>query len=302
MPPVAWFLILLLAGLWSTAFLFTEIVLSAVGPFTAAALRVGFGAVSLLLVAPLLGVRLPIDARTWGVLAVMGLLNNAVPFTLITLGQTGITSGMAAILNATTPVFTVIAAHLLTSDEKIGANKLAGIALGIAGVVALLGQDAAPGGGDSMVGQALVLAAACSYAAASLWGRRLRGLPAMTAASGQLVCSSLMIIPLAWSMEAPALSAVPAGTWAAAAAQGALATGLAYVVYFAALKRAGSTNLMLVTLLMPPGAVLLGWLLLDETLAVSDGLGLALILAGLLAIDGRLVAFLRPSSAPPREP
>ena len=289
MPAAAWIQLLSLAGLWSGAFLLTEILLAHVGPLTAAFGRVAFGALGLW--AAIAAFRLPVPRglRLWRDLAVMGLLNNALPFALICLGQTAIAGGMAAILNATTPIFTVILAHLVTDDERLTGTKALGVGLGFAGVVVLVGPGALAGAGAGSVGQALVLAAALSYACASLWGRRLRALPATGAAAGQLTCSTVLLAPVALLLEPADLAALPWQAWAAVAVQGLAVTAVAYVLYFRVLKLAGATNLMLVTLLMPPGAILLGWAFLGERLTAADLGGLALIGLGLAAIDGRLL-------------
>ncbi len=296
MSPLAWIYLLSLAGLWSGAFLATELILDATGPWTAVALRIGFGAATLLVIVLLTRHRMPTSIGTWGAFAVMGILNNLIPFAFITGGQIWITSGLAAILNATTPIFIVLLAHVATVDEKLNWAKGIGVALGFAGVVVLIGPSFSTDGPDQMqsdplwetIGRVMILAAACSHAFAALWGRRLRQMPALSAATGQLTCSALASIGIAWFIEVPDLSAIPLSTWGVALLQGAAATALAYILYFRILALAGATNLLLVTFLMPPGAVLWGATLLGEPVEPMALAGMGLILAGLVVIDGRI--------------
>ena len=309
MPLLAWIYLLSLAGLWSGAFLATELILAATGPWTAVALRIGFGAATLLLVVVLTGHRLPRSIGTWTAFAVMGLLNNLIPFAFITGGQIWITSGLAAILNATTPIFIVLLAHAATDDEKLNWAKGFGVALGFAGVVVLVGPSLTVSGSATetaaaplwaAIGKVMILGAACSYAFAGLWGRQLRHLPALSAATGQLTCSGIAAVTIAWVVETPDLLAIPTAVWGVALLQGAAATALAYILYFRILALAGATNLMLVTFMMPPGAVLWGALLLDEPVEAAAMAGMTLILAGLAAIDGRIWRDLRrPVARPP---
>ncbi len=225
----------------------------------------------------------------------MGLLNNALPFSLIVWGQTTIASGLAAILNATTPLFTVLLAHAVTADEKLSGPRLLGCALGLAGVALMLGPDVGELGGN-LWPQLAVLAAALSYACAGVWGRRFAalGLAPVETATGQVTASTLLLLPLVLLADRPWTLAPPgAETWAAIAGLALLSTALGYVVYFRLLASAGATNLLLVTLLMPPLAVWLGFVFLGESLEIVHLAGLALIAAGLVAIDGRLLAILK---------
>ena len=297
-PPVldmaAWGLLATLSLVWGGSFFFAEVALAALPPFTIVLARLAVGAAGLWLLAGLTRTALPTGLRDWRDLAVMGLLNNAVPFSLIVWGQQWIDGGLASVLNATTPVFGVVAAHFLTTDEKLTANRLAGVAVGVAGVAVLVGPAAPAGSGGYLAGSAAVLAAAVSYAAAGLWGRRLRHLPPVSAAAGQVGCSTLIVLPLALLLERPwTLPAPPPEVWGALAGIGLLSTSLAYLLFFAIVRRAGGSNVMLVTLMIPPSAVLLGALFLGERVGSGQLLGMALIAAALLAIDGRLLRVVR---------
>ena len=238
---------------------------------------------------------MPRDGRTWRAFLVMGLLNNAIPFSLIAFGETHIASGLASILNATTPMFTALVAHLATANEKLTGGKMIGIGLGFAGVAVLVGPEALAhiGGGD-LLGKLAVLLASISYGFAGVFGRRFRGLAPLKVATGQVTASTLLMLPLfvlfdrPWTLPAPGL-----GTWAALVGLAVPSTALAYMLFFRILARAGATNVSLVTLLVPVSAVLLGAVFLGETLSAVTYAGMALIALGLACIDGRPLGLLR---------
>jgi drug/metabolite transporter (DMT)-like permease len=223
----------------------------------------------------------------------MGLLNNAIPFSLIVWGQTHIASGLAAILNATTPIFTVLVAHLLTDDEKLSANRLVGVVIGFAGVVVLTGADALQGLGTDVLAQLAVLAAATFYAFAGIYGRRFKrmGIDPIVTATGQVTASAILLFPITMLVDAPwTLSLPPIEVWLAAIGSAVFSTVIGYVLYFRILASAGATNLSLVTFLIPPSAIVMGAVGLGEYLALRHFVGLTFIGAGLAAIDGRWFA------------
>lgn len=295
-PPAAmggpeWAMLFGLAVLWGGSYFFFAILAATLPPLTVVLGRVGFAAVILHLALLATGRRMPWRAP-WGAFAVMGLLNNIIPFALIAFGVTQISSGLAAILNATTPVFTVLAAHLLTSNEKLTPAKGLGVLCGMLGVIVLVGPAALSGlGAGDVLGQLCCLLAAVSYAFAGIYGRRFRALPPLQVATGQVTASTLLILPAALLVDRFWILPLPGPTvWAAFAGIAALSTALAYILYFAILARAGATNLLLVTLLTPVGALLLGHLVLGEAVAPRAIAGMALIALGLAAIDGRLLS------------
>ena len=292
-----WGLLLLLSLLWGGAFFLTEIALIALPPFTVVLGRVGFAALALIAFVLLAGHRLPRDPGTWGAFLVMGVLNNLLPFSLIVGGQVHIEGGLAAILNATTPLFSVVLAHFLTSEERMTAGRLAGVLVGIAGVVLLIGPAALGGLGAAGWGQLAVLGAACAYACAAIYGRRFRGLPFQVVAAGQVTCSALLALPVALLLERPWQLSPGPGTWAALLALSLLGTAVAYLIYFRILATAGATNLMLVTFLIPVSALALGAVFLGERLDWTAFAGMALIMAGLAAIDGRALAWIKRNAA-----
>lgn len=287
-----WGMLLALSVLWGGSFFFNGVAVSDLPALTIVLARVALAAVILLLVCRATGVRMPRDGRTWAAFGVMGLLNNAIPFTLIVWGQHHIASGVASILNATTPLFGVVLAHLLTADERLTPLKLGGVAVGLLGVAVMIGLDALGTLGADLPAQLAVLAAALSYALAGLWGRRFRrmGVAPLATATGQVCASGAMLLPLVLLVDRPWTLPMPSlATWGALLGLAALSTALAYVLYFRILATAGATNLLLVTFLIPVSAILLGILLLGEALEPQHLLGMALIGAGLAAIDGRLV-------------
>jgi drug/metabolite transporter (DMT)-like permease len=302
MTPLEWGLLLALSVLWGGSFFFTGVAVKELPPLTIVLLRVGGAAMILLFVLRVMGIAMPLDRRTWAAFFGMGLLNNVIPFCLIVWGQTHIASGLASILNATTPLSTVVVAHFLTSDEKMTGNRLAGVLVGLAGVVAMIGPEALGGLGTNVVAQLACLGAALSYAFAGVFGRRFKrmGVAPMATATGQVTASSVMLLPVALLIDQPWTLAAPSPqTWAAILGIAALSTALAYVLYFRILATAGATNLLLVTFLIPVTGILLGTLVLGERLAPQHFLGMVLIGMGLAAIDGRLLRPLWRKVTPP---
>jgi len=285
-----WLLLIVLSLLWGGAFIFIEIGVEALPPFTLVFGRVGFGALGLYLLLRWRGLILPTDWPTWRDYLILGALNNALPFALIAWGQTVINAGLASILNATTPLFTVLLAHLLTHDERLNGGKVLGVLLGLAGVAVLVGGGALTGLGSEVLAQLAVLGAAASYAFAGIFGRRFRAQPPLVTATGMVIASTLLLLPIVLVVDRPWQLANPgAAAWGAVLGLALLCTVLAYLIYFRLLAVAGATNVLLVTFLIPVSAVLLGALLLDERLTGSQFGGMALIGLGLAAVDGRLL-------------
>jgi len=291
-----WSMLIALSVLWGGSFFFNGVAVKELPSLTIVLLRVGIAAVTLWTVLMLLNIRMPRMKGLWPAFFGMGLLNNAIPFALFVWGQHHIASGLAAILNATTPLFTVLVAHFLTRDEKLSAGKMAGVVLGLLGVILMLGTELLSGLGTGLVAQLACLGAALSYAFAGVFGRRFNrmGVPPLATATGQVSASSLVMLPLVLAVDHPWTLAPPSsGTWAALFAIGVASTALAYILYFRILAAAGTTNLLLVTFLIPVSAILLGSLLLDERLDAKHFAGMVMIGFGLALIDGRILAGLR---------
>ncbi len=291
MSPLEWMLLVALSVLWGGSFFFNSVAIRELPTFSVVAGRVLLAAVALLVVMRVMGLRLPADRRIWTAFCSMGVLNNVLPFSLIVWGQLHVASGVAAILNATTPLFTVFVAHRLTVDEKIAPTSLLGVGAGFTGVVIMIGGDVASGLSVNVLASIAILGAALSYAFAGVYGRRFRtlGVSPIATATGQIISSSVMLTPLVimidqpWKLPMPNLS-----VWGALLGLALLSTALAYIIYFRILERVGATNLLLVTFLIPVSAILLGIGFLDEVLLQRHLLGMLLIGMGLVIIDGRI--------------
>lgn len=294
-----WFLLIFLSLLWGGSFFFIGVAVREVPVATLAGARVTFASVFLLAALFLSGLRPPRDLATWRSFFIIGLLNSVIPFYLIVWAQTQIGSGLAAILNAFTPISTAIVAHVFTTDEKLTPPRLVGVLLGFGGVAVMLGPDLIQGLDAHLLPPFAVLLATVSYGFAAVYGRRFSRLkmPPMMAASGQILAASMMLVPLALVLDRPWQLALPSGTVIAAVlAMAMFSTALAYVVFFRVLAQAGS-NANLVTLLVPVSAILLGALFLGERLGPRHFAGMAIIAAGLIAIDGRLFRYLQHRSS-----
>ncbi len=292
-----WIWLVSLSVLWGGSFFFAKVAVAELRPLTVVFGRVALAAFALNLSLCLTGRSLLRRETPWAAFMIMGLLNNMIPFSLIFWGQTQIASGLASILNATTPLFTLVVAHLTTRDERITAAKVTALLTGLVGVVVLLGPDLLVGDQSGLAGQVACLGAALSYAFAGVYGRRFQslGVAPMQAAAGQVTASAMLILPIMLLVDRPwMLPASPtASVWAALAGLALLSTALAYVLYFRILAAAGATNLLLVTFLIPVTAILLGTTFLGERLAPRQFAGMALIGIGLAVLDGRLAAWRR---------
>jgi len=284
-----WALLGVLSVLWGGSFFFNGVVLRELPPFTLVLLRVLLAALILLPLLRAYGLPFPKGLSGWKPFFAVALFNNVLPFSLIVIGQTHIPSGLASILNATTPLFTVVV-MATAGEEKLIARRVAGVIAGLVGVAILRG-----GGLDLQSGQgigvALCLAAAFSYGIAALVARRmLANSPPLATATFQLLASSVMMSVIAgwfdrpWQLPMPSLT-----TWLAMLGLAALSTALAYIVFFQILRRSGATNVMLVTLLLPITAILLGAFVLGEALSLREIVGALVIGSALLLIDGRVL-------------
>ncbi|MDA7949267.1 MAG: DMT family transporter [Hyphomicrobiaceae bacterium] len=287
-----WALLILLSVLWGGSFFFAGVAVRELPPLTVVLVRVFLAAVALLPLFWYFGHTMPRSFTGWVPFIGMGLLNNVLPFGFIFAGQTQITVGLASIINAMTPVFTVIVMAMF-HEERLTANRIAGVLLGVVGVAVLRGFDGVSDG-NQLLGMGLCLAGAVSYGFAGLWGRRyLVGVPPIKSATCQLLCSSLIIgvavafIDQPWTLPAPG----PGTLWSLAGLA-ILGTALAYIVFFRILVRAGASNVMLVTLLIPVTALLLGNVFLNEPVQSKEIIGALIIGAGLLFIDGRVINWL----------
>ena len=290
-----WAILLFLALIWGAAFFFIKVAVTHVAPLTYVWLRLTIAAAALLAWMRFKGEKLSLPLPVWGAMLVLALLNNIVPFALFGWAQQHIASGLASILNATTPIWGVVVAHIATSDEKMTPAKLIGVTIGFAGVATMIGPDLLASGGSLLPQIACIVASLC-YALAGVWARRFKpmGLKPLKVATAQLLVGALVMTPISltvaqpWIGGSPSLVAIGAIT-----ALALVCTALGYVLYFRLIDSAGATNATLVTLLVPPIAILLGVLFLGELLTGGQFLGLAVIALGLAVIDGRLFAAVR---------
>jgi drug/metabolite transporter (DMT)-like permease len=283
-----WWRLIVLSILWGGSFFFAGLALRELPPLVVVCARVVLGALMLVPVLLWSGLSLPRCLRGWAPFAMMGLLNNVLPMSLIVYGQTTISSGLASVLNATTPLFTVLVLAM-SGDEPLSRRRLAGVVCGAAGVAVL--QAPALLGGDAAPGVLLCLGAALSYGLSGLWAkRRMTGVPPLVAANGQLLASSIVMLAFACIVEQPWTLPMPSpATWLALLGLGSLSTAIGYILFFQIIERSGPSNVMLVTLLVPITAILLGRSVLGEGVTPHQIAGAAIIATALAIIDGRLV-------------
>ena len=291
-----WVMLITLATVWGGSFLFNAILVAELPVITIVAIRVTVAALALWGFVRVTGRKIPTAPQVWGALLILGVLNNAIPFSLIVQGQTQITSGLASILNATTPLFTILVAGFFLTDERFSVLRVLGVIVGFSGVILMVGPEALGGLGADFWAQLCALGAALSYGFASVFGRRFRELkvdPVMVA-TGQVTMSSLVLWPIALWIDGPqdilGLSIKAAASMFGLAV---LCTSFAYILYFRILERAGATNISLVTFLVPISAIILGVLVLGESIFIKEIIGMTLIGLGLAIIDGRLFQCLR---------
>ena len=293
MSATDWLLLIALSALWGGSFYFAKVAVLEIPPLTLAFCRVLIaGTVIAVLLRPL-GGSLPADRATWTMFAVIAALNNVIPFTLIIWGQQYIPIGLASILNATSPLFTVVVAHFATQDDKLTINRALGLTAGFIGVVILIGPDLLTDLGQHVWAQLALLFFFNDTATTEIYTRRLRGHKPVTIAAGQLVMAVVLLCPFALLVDRPwTLGPVSGAAIWATIAIAVFSTALAYLIYFRILTRAGATNALLVTFLVPVSAIVLGILLLGEQLDARQFAGMGAIAIGLAAIDGRPARFL----------
>lgn len=284
-----WLQLALLSLLWSAAFIFVGIILREMPPATLVFWRLALSVLFLLPAVVWMRHAWPKGATEWWPFLVMSLFNNVIPFTLIARGQQEIASGLASVIIATTPLWTVLLTRAFVPGDRISALRIAGLFFGIAGVGVLFGPEALTGQQTTLAGMGLVLIAAISYGCAGVWGARFRGVPPVVSACSQLLCSTAIMAPMALLIDQPWQLPMPGtATILSLVALSVLSTSLAYIMFYRVMATSGGTNAMLVTLIMPPLTIALGIVVLGETFAARYAYGAAMITAALLLIDGRL--------------
>lgn len=285
-----WAMLILLSVLWGGSFFFVGVAVNELPTLTIVALRVVIAAITLWMIVLIIGLPIPRSLKLWSMFLAMGLLNNVIPFLLIVWGQAQIASGLASILNAATPIFTVIVAAIFLTDERPTQLKVIGVTIGFLGVVMMIGLPALDTG-ENLLAQLAVVTATLSYAFAGVYGRKFKSqnINPIVIAAGQVTASSLVLLPIAVTVDGvTTLNQASSSTWISMIGLAVMSTAIAYVLYFKILELAGATNVLLVTLLVPVSAILLGSLFLDESLQLIHFIGMAMIALGLSFIDGRL--------------
>lgn len=289
--PAVWGMLIALGAIWGGSFFFARIAVAEINPFVLVLERVAIAALALQFYLLIAGPPFMQARSHFGRFFILATLNNVIPFSLIFLGQTQMGAGLASVLNATTPFWTLIVAQFLTSDEKLSANKLAGIALGIVGTAVMIGPGVIAGLGGPVWAKFALIGASLSYAFALIYSRRsFAGVAPVHIATGQLTASTMIMIPVI--LLSFGTSTVFIGSnhvVAAVLALALLSTAFAYVLYFRIIAAAGATNASLVTLIVPVFAMLLGVAFLGERLELFEIIGMTLIGLGLVVIDGRLL-------------
>jgi drug/metabolite transporter (DMT)-like permease len=288
-----WGTLFLLALLWGSSFYFYKVLVAVLPPVTVVMGRVGIAAIALNLWLLARGERLPLGEGRWKRFLLLGVLNIVIPYILIAWSETRITSGMASILNATTPIFMVVVAHFGTQDEKFSWSKMAGIGFGILGTIILVGP-AALTGASAVLGEVAVIVASAAYGFGGVYSRRFKDISPLAAATGQITGAAVIMLPLALLMDQPWSLPMPGWeAWASLAVIALVNTALAYFVFFKLIASAGATNVSLVTFLIPVFALILGALFLHEPVTAQAVGGMAVIGLGLAAIDGRMLKWKR---------
>ena len=288
-----WGIIMLLSLLWGGAFFLIELGLRGFPPNTLVFLRMAIAAPLMLIVLWFLKQKLPTDSKSWKQLFILGAINAALPFILFFWGQTQIDSGLASVLNATTPLWGVVTAHFLTRDEKATPARIIGVLLGMAGIIVMVGTEALSGITGSVLAQLACLTATLSYAFAAIYGRTLSQstMSPMVIATGQVITAAILMLPIAVIVDQPWTLPTPGwDAWAGAIGLAIPSTAVAYFFYFKLIDRAGASNAMLVAFIMPVIAIILGVVALGETVELKEIAGASLIALGLIAIDGRIFA------------
>ena len=286
-----WLRLIILSVLWGGSFPFIEVALIDFDPLTVVNLRLLFAALTLLLIWYWRGSKWTRNSEVWLALVFIALVNNIVPFSLIVWAQTHITASVAAILNATVPIFGVVLAWFFAHDERPGLNKFIGVTLGFVGVVVLLAPSGEELNAATLAGKIAVLLATFCYAVGIIFSKRFKrlGVPPLVLACMQALIAGLMLLPITLMLERPwqvEISSIASPL--ATIALGVISSALAYLLFFRLLASAGAINLMLVTLLIPVSSCLLAALFLHERLQLNDAIGMLIILSALLVIDGRL--------------
>ena len=285
-----WLMIFCLGGLWGSSFFFVELLLEMLSPFLIVYLRVALAAILLLFILLVKQVKVTLNASLIFNLFIMAMLNNVLPFLLIAYGQQTVTGGLASILNANTSLLTILIAPLLIPSEKLSFNRVGGAIIGVCGVIVAVGYENIFQIYENNLGKYLILLATLSYALASVWAKlRLDGVPALISATGMLTGSAIILTPFAFFYNFDELANLSFSAFSMSALFAILCSVLAYIIYFKILESAGASNLLVCTVIIPPSAILLNLLFLNQAVSQSEIIGLLIIVVGLIVLDGRYI-------------
>ena len=283
-------MIVCLGGLWGSSFFFIELLLEILSPFLIVYLRVALAAILLLFILLIKQVKVTLNVSLIFNLFIMAMLNNVLPFLLIAYGQQSVTGGLASILNANTSLLTILIAPLLIPSEKLSFNRVSGAIIGIFGVIIAVGYENIFQIYENNLGKYLILLATLSYALASVWAKlRLDGVPALISATGMLTGSAIILTPFAFFYNFDELANLSFSAFSMSALFAILCSVLAYILYFKILESAGASNLLVCTVIIPPSAILLNLLFLNQAVSQSEIIGLLIIVVGLIVLDGRYI-------------
>lgn len=288
MSLVNWILFFVLGSLWGSSFLWIKIAVGEIGPLALVGWRVLFGALGMLAVFIFHKFEPPADRRVWRNLIILGLINTAIPFVLISWGEQTVDSAVASVLNSTVPLFTLVIAHLFLDDERINLTKVIGLSMGFGGVLLLMSRGFSGGVSFSLLGQLAILLAALSYAFGGVFARRtMRQVDPYTQAFVPLVAADLMVWSVALPFETRPILPQSSLTWLALLWLGVLGSSFAYIIYFQLLQRIGATRSTMVTYLVALIGVVLGVVFLDELLDWRLAAGAMLVIGGIAVVNWR---------------
>ena len=283
--PLELFLLVLVGIMWGAQFGFTKIQLETMPPVTAVAIRLALAAVLMWGIVVIRGASVPLDAKTWRDFTIQGLLTSAGPGVLIAWGQQYVESALAAILNSSSPILVMVITLLYTRQENIGPRRFLGLAIGLGGVITVIGFGALEGLDRGFAGQVAIMMATFGYASATLFGRRFTGMPPYAAAAATLTCSAVLMTLLAFITERPLEIDPSSRSMAATIASGILCNGISVTIYFRLIRTLGSLGTSTVSFLKAAFGVVIGCFLLGEPFTASIAIGLAAVLIGVAAVN-----------------
>jgi drug/metabolite transporter (DMT)-like permease len=286
-----WTRLIILSLLWGGSYTWIELALIELNPMMIVFYRVLISSIFLIVICKILSLTFRIEKKIFIFLFFMSLTNNVIPFNLIAWGQQEITASVGSILNATTPLFTVIIANYWPNGEKATLNRIFGVIIGFCGVILLMGLSIHDID-NSIIGQAAILLAAISYAISALIGKEIKKIHPAISATYMLSISSVVLLPIILLSGNELIPQASKQSMIAILGLAIFSTSLAYLIFYKLIENIGS-NVMLVTLLMPVSAILLSIIILNETINTTQIIGLILILTGLILVDGRALNFFK---------